>query len=231
MNEDYGLWPLVIINSALLIVFAASFFHPRTKRDWRAMGAYSAFIVALFTEMYGAPLTVYLLSGWLGSRFPSLKATHGGGHLWNDLIGWKYDPHVSPFHLASYAVLIAGFVLISSSWTQLHRAAQRDALATEGPYAWVRHPQYVGFLAIMVGFLLQWPTIPTLVMFPVLVAVYWRLARAEEREVAARFPDSWPPYAARVHRLIPHRPTVQRPAKPGDGKAETPLVREKVGAR
>jgi protein-S-isoprenylcysteine O-methyltransferase Ste14 len=206
MEQDYGLWPLVVINSLLLIVFAASFFHPRSQRDWRVMGTYSAFIVALFTEMYGAPLTVYLLSGWLGSRFPALKATHSGGHLWNDLIGWKGDPHMSPFHLASYAVLIGGFWLISAAWNELHKAARADRLAIAGPYAWVRHPQYVGFLAIMVGFLLQWPTIPTLVMFPVLVYVYWRLARTEEREVAARYPDEWPVFAAHVRRLLPRRP-------------------------
>ncbi|WP_404380367.1 isoprenylcysteine carboxylmethyltransferase family protein [Knoellia locipacati] len=219
MDQDYGLWPLVIINSVLLIAFAGSFFHPRSKRDWHAMGAYSAFIVALFTEMYGLPLTIYLLSGWLGSRFPALQATHSGGHLWNDLIGWQGDPHVSPFHLASYAVLLAGFWLIAAAWTHLLRSAREDRLATTGPYAWVRHPQYLGFLAIMVGFLLQWPTLPTLVMFPVLVYVYWRLARTEERGVAARYPDEWPTYAAGVHRLRPRRPSLVPPTPPPAGQA------------
>ena len=219
MDQDYGLWPLVIINSLLLIFFAGSFFHPRTKRDWRAMGAYSAFIVALFTEMYGVPLTIYLLSGWLGSRFPALQATHSGGHLWNDLIGWKGDPHFSPFHLASYAVLGAGFWLIATAWTHLLRSAREERLAITGPYAWVRHPQYLGFLAIMVGFLLQWPTIPTLVMFPVLVYVYWRLARTEEREVAARYPDEWPDYAAQVDRLRPRRPSAGSATQPPAGQA------------
>ena len=219
MDQDYGLWPLVIINSALLIVFAGSFFHPRTTRDWRAMGAYSAFIVALFTEMYGVPLTIYLLSGWLGSRFPALQPTHSGGHLWNDLIGWQGDAHVSPFHLASYAVLAAGFWLIATAWTQLLRSAREDRLATTGPYAWVRHPQYLGFLAIMVGFLLQWPTIPTLVMVPVLVYVYWRLARTEEREVATRYPGEWLAYAAQVDRLRPRRPSVNSATEPPTGQA------------
>ena len=227
MTQDYGLWPLVIINSLLLIVFAGSFFHPRSPRDWRAMGAYSAFIVALFTEMYGVPLTIYLLSGWLGSRFPALKATHSGGHLWNDLIGWKGDPHVSPFHLASYVVLLLGFVLIATAWTHLLRAAHDDRLATSGPYAWVRHPQYLGFLGIMVGFLLQWPTIPTLIMFPVLVYVYWRLAGTEEREVAARYPDQWPLYAAHVRRLRPRRPiTGLRPPPPAGRAQPAPIKKE-----
>lgn len=100
-DQAYGRWPLVLLTTGLFVLFAASFFHPRSRRDWRAMGAFSAFLVALFTEMYGVPLTVYLLAGWLGDRIPGLKATHAGGHLWNDLIGWTGDPHLSPFHLAS----------------------------------------------------------------------------------------------------------------------------------
>jgi protein-S-isoprenylcysteine O-methyltransferase Ste14 len=202
-DADYGLWPLVIINTALFVVFAASFFHPRTGRDWRAMGAFTAFLVALFTEMYGIPLTVYLLSGWLGSKIPALQATHAGGHLWNDLIGWHADPHLSPFHLASYAFIGGGFWLIAAAWRVLHDAARTGTLATTGPYARVRHPQYGGFLLIMVGFLLQWPTIPTLVMFPILVLVYTRLARTEEREVAAQFSVAWRDYAARTPGFLP----------------------------
>jgi protein-S-isoprenylcysteine O-methyltransferase Ste14 len=142
-----------------------------------------------------------------------------GGEAGAELIGWQGDPHISPFHLASYAVLAAGFWLIATAWTQLLRSAREDRLATTGPYAWVRHPQYLGFLAIMVGFLLQWPTIPTLVMFPVLVCVYWRLARTEEREVAARYPNEWPAYATVVHRLRPSRPSVAPPTQTPVGQA------------
>ena len=204
-GNAYGLWLLVLVNSAIFIMFAFSFFHPKTKRDWRAMGAFSAFIVALFTEMYGFPLTVYLVSGWLGSRFPALTFTHGGGHLWNDLIGWSWDPHLSPFHLVSYVFIGGGFWLIASAWKVLLEAQRAGRLALMGPYAKVRHPQYAGFVLIMVGFLLQWPTIPTLLMFPVLVFVYWRLAIAEEREVRGRFGEEWDAYAARTPRLLPLR--------------------------
>ena len=203
-DYGYGLWFLVGINSAVLIIFAFSFFHPKTGRDWRAMGAFSAFILALLTEMYGFPLTVYLLSGWLGSRFPALTLSHANGHLWNDLIGWTGDPHLSPFHLASYVLIGGGFWLIASAWKVLLEAQRGGHLATTGVYARIRHPQYAGFLLIMVGFLVQWPTIPTLVMFPVLIFVYTRLAMGEDREVVKAFGPDGEAYAARTPRFIPN---------------------------
>lgn len=204
-GDDFGggLWALVAINSIVFIAFAASFFHPRSRRDWRVMGAYSAFIVALFTEMYGFPLTIYVLSGWLGSSVPALVPTHAGGHLLNDLIGWQGDPHLSPFHLASYAVMGAGFIVLSKAWTVLWKAQRERRLATTGPYAAVRHPQYVGFLLIMAGFLLQWPTLLTVAMFPVLVVAYARLARSEEREVRAEFGADYDAYASATPRFVP----------------------------
>ncbi|MGW3124078.1 methyltransferase family protein [Streptomyces sp. NPDC001107] len=216
-DSAYGQWPLVILNTLLFVAFvafAAGFFHPASKRDWRAMGAYSAFLVALFTEIYGTPLTVYLLGGWLGLRFPLLQDTHAGGHLWNDLIGRIGDLHLSPFHLAPYVAIGGGFWLIATAWKTLHAVAQADRLATTGAYAWVRHPQYDGFLLVVIGFLLQWPTIPTLVMFPVLVYVHVRLARGEEQEVAWRFGPEWDAYAAGTPRFVPRRrrtPPAPRP--------------------
>ena len=90
----YGLWSLVIINSLVFIIFAFSFGKPRSPRDWRSFGAFSAFIVALFTEMYGFPLTIYLLSGWLQVRYPGLDLmSHDAGHLWATIFGLKGDPH------------------------------------------------------------------------------------------------------------------------------------------
>ncbi|MBI3745754.1 MAG: isoprenylcysteine carboxylmethyltransferase family protein [Chloroflexi bacterium] len=205
-GDDFGggLWILVAINSVIFIAFAASFFHPRTRRDWRVMGAYSAFIVALFTEMYGFPLTIYVLSGWLGDRVPGLVPTHAGGHLLNDLIGWQGDPHLSPFHLASYLVMGAGFVVLARAWPVLWKAQRVHQVATTGPYRSVRHPQYVGFLLIMAGFLLQWPTLLTLLMFPILALAYTRLAISEEGEVRAEFGDAYEEYAARTPRFLPY---------------------------
>ena len=215
MDEyGYGLWMLAVVNSVIVILFAVSFFHPSNTRDWKVMGAFSAFIVALFTEMYGFPLTIYLLSGWLGSRF-GIDLTHNRGHLWSDLIGWPFDPHLSPFHLASYALIGAGFWLIWSGWRVLWDATRAHRLAITGPYARLRHPQYAGFLLILVGFLLQWPTLVTLAMFPVLVLVYRRLAIAEERDVRQRFGSRWDAYAAVTPRFVPiRRRAALAPARP-----------------
>ena len=200
----YGLWGLVIINSAIFIIFAFTFFKPQTTRDWRSFGAFSAFIVALFTEMYGFPLTIYLLSGWLQSRYPNIDwFSHDAGHLLETMFGWRVNPHFGPFHLLSFGFIIGGFMLISAAWRVLYEAQRQKALATTGPYAYVRHPQYVGFILVMFGFLLQWPTLLTLAMFPVLVWMYVRLARTEEREALSSFGDSYRRYAALVPGFIP----------------------------
>src|SRR5215217_2374349 len=200
----YGLWALVAINAAVFIIFAFSFSRPRTGRDWRSFGAFSAFPVALFTEMYGFPLTIYLLSGWLSSRYPGIDLfSHNNGHLWETLLGWEGDPHLNPLHLLSNVAIAGGFILLASAWDVLYRAQRARQLATTGPYAHLRHPQYVGFILIMLGFLLQWPTLLTLIMFPILVTMYVRLARQEEREVRAEFGESYARYAAVTPAFLP----------------------------
>jgi protein-S-isoprenylcysteine O-methyltransferase Ste14 len=201
----YGLWLLVVLNSAIFILFAFSFFKPQTVRDWRSFGAFSAFLVALFAEMYGFPLTIYLLSGWLQSSYPGIDwLSHDAGHLLEMLFGWEANPHFGPFHLLSFVFIGGGFVLISAAWKILYAAQQRRTLATTGPYAALRHPQYVGFVSVLFGFLLQWPTLLTLTMFPVLVVMYLRLARAEEREALTEFGAAYRDYAARVPAFVPH---------------------------
>jgi protein-S-isoprenylcysteine O-methyltransferase Ste14 len=207
MDHDtaaYGLWTLVVIDSLVFIIFAFSFFKPNTQRDWRTFGAFSAFIIALFTEMYGFPLTIYLLSGWLTSRLPGVDLlSHDAGHLWYELLGFRGDPHLNPIHLLSNVLIFGGFILLASAWKVLHAAQQSRSLATTGAYAWVRHPQYDGFILIMLGFLFQWPTLLTLIMFPTLVYTYARLARREEAEVRAKFGDLWDQYAAVTPAFVP----------------------------
>ena len=157
---------MVVVASWLVYRYLA----PRSWREWAGAGLVQAFIIALYAEMYGFPLTIFLLSGWLAHRYPGVNFwSHESGHLLHTLLGLKGDPHMDPFHIISELLIVAGLFLLASSWRVLYAAQKAQTLATTGPYSYVRHPQYVAFIVIMFGFVLQWPTIPTLLMFPVLV--------------------------------------------------------------
>jgi protein-S-isoprenylcysteine O-methyltransferase Ste14 len=216
----YGLWGLVVLNSIIFIFFAFTFFKPKTKRDWRSFGAFSAFLVALFAEMYGFPLSIYILSGWLQSRYPGVDwLSHDAGHLLEMMFGWQANPHFGPFHFLSFILIGGGFILIAAAWRVLYEAQRRGTLATSGPYSYVRHPQYVGFILVLAGFLIQWPTLLTLTMFPVLVVMYVRLAKQEEAESRAAFGPAYDAYAARVPAFLPRWARI---AEGGRGAARRP---------
>ena len=200
----YGLWSLVVINSLVFIIFAFSFAKPQSSRDWRSFSAFSAFLIALFTEMYGFPLTIYLLSGWLAQQFPGVDfLSHDAGHLLEVIFGWRSNPHFGPFHILSTILIVLGFWLLASAWKVLYAAQRAHRLATTGPYARVRHPQYIGFVLIMTGFLLQWPTLVTLAMFPVVVFMYWRLARREEKDAREAFGEAYRRYEEDTPAFLP----------------------------
>ena len=202
----YGMWALAAVNAAFFIFFAWSFYKPLNARDWRSLGLFSAFIVALFAEMYGFPLTLFLLSGWLSSKFPGMNwLSHDAGHIFEMMFGWRVNPHFGPFHIASFVFIGWGFWLLSEAWPVLYRAQREERVAREGIYSRIRHPQYVGFFLIMTGFLLQWPTLLTLAMYPILVWVYARLSIAEERDSLKRFGEAYVRYMAEVPRFIPRR--------------------------
>ena len=201
---DYGQWDLVIIHAAIMLFFVVSFFQPRTKRDWRTFGVFSAFLIALFTEMYGFPLTIFLLSSWLSSKFPGIDwFSHDSGHLLQTLLGFKGDAHFGTLHTISGMFIISGLVVLAVSWWALYKAQKANDVADQGPYALIRHPQYAAFMLIMVGYLVQWPTLPTLVMFPILVWTYLRLARREEKEALALFGEKYALYARNTPRFFP----------------------------
>jgi len=216
----YGLWPLVAVNVLIFVGFAFTYTRPRSRRDWQSLGAFAAFVVALFTEMYGFPLTIYLVSGWLVARFPQINVfAHSSGHLWQTLAGWSGDPHLSALHWLGDGLMVGGLILLGASWKKLFKARQQGNLATTGPYAHVRHPQYVAFVLIMVGFLLEWPTLPTLILFPLLTLRYFRLARQEEREAQAQFGTAYSTYAAQTPAFIPRG---RRLLAPGAGPIPPP---------
>lgn len=200
----YGLWGLVILNSVIFIGFAFSFFKPQTKTDWRTFSAFSAFIIALFVEMYGFPLSIYLFSGWLAAKYPHVDfLTHDSGHLIHTLLGLKGDPHFDAFHILSNVFIFGGFIMLSNAWHTLWKTQRQHRLAQAGIYAYLRHPQYVAFILIMFGFLLQWPTLPTLLMFPVLTTMYVRLSFKEEKIMEAEFGDGYRRWAAVTPRFFP----------------------------
>jgi protein-S-isoprenylcysteine O-methyltransferase Ste14 len=207
----WGVWLFLLVTRVQFIggwgFYKGSWTAIRTRttaRDWRSFGAFTGFLVALFVEMYGFPLTIYLLSGWLQRRYPGMDLlSHDAGHLWDTILGWQGNPHLNPLHVLSNVFIAGGFILLARSWSVLYAAQQQRELATTGPYAYVRHPQYAAFIVIMFGFLLQWPTLLTLVMFPILTAAYVRLARREEREVLAVFGEAFARYVAVTPAFIP----------------------------
>ncbi|MDP2933725.1 MAG: isoprenylcysteine carboxylmethyltransferase family protein [bacterium] len=205
-TSAYGLWLVVIINSLFFLTFAFGFSRPKTKRDWRSFGAFGAFIVALFAEMYGFPLTIYLLSGWLIKRYPGLDIySHNSGHLWDTIFNWKGDPHLNFLHVISGLAIAGGLILIARAWRVLYAAQKQHKPAIDGPYAKIRHPQYIGFVLVMFGFLLQWPTVVTLLMFPILALRYVHLAKVEEHEMLEEFGESYRHYLDLTPRFWPKR--------------------------
>jgi len=214
---DYGLWQLVLFHVALFIIFGLSFLRPGKGREWRSMGAFVAFVVALYTEMYGFPLTIYLLTAWLG-RFPVVAPfAHASGNLWASLVlgGWG----AGLFMTLGGLVILLGMIVMGQGWRAIHAA--RGALVTSGIYGRIRHPQYAGIGLVILGALIQWPTLLTLLMAPVLLASYMRLARREERELEARFGEDYRTYRQQVPGFIPRwRPFHRR------GRIPTPVSPE-----
>ena len=194
MSEEYayGMWIVAAFNVGLFVFFTLSFLKPRGGQEWRSMSVVTAFMVALFAEMYGFPLTIYLLTGWLGDTYPVLQPFgHKFGHLWVVVFGgstlaWAIVMGVSLF------LMILGYILLSKGWTQIHAA--HGKLVTDGIYRYVRHPQYTGLFLVIIGFLVQWPTLLTVLMAPVLLIAYVRLAITEEKRAIAEFGETYHEY-------------------------------------
>ncbi len=151
------------------------------------------FIVALFMEMYGFPLTIYILSWLIGYQNP---LTHESGHLLYPQLGM-----LSPLHFLSIFMMGGGIILISKGWSKIYNA--KGSLIIDGVYSYVRHPQYLGIYLVTSGFLLQWITIPAAIMFPILLVMYYRLARKEEVDMESVFGDEYRRYRLSVPMLLP----------------------------
>ena len=203
MSEEYayGMWVIVAFNVGLFLFFILSFIKPKKIKEWRNMGIVTAFLVALFTEMYGFPLTIYLLTGWLGEAYPVLQPfNHKYGHLWVVVFGGSTLAWLIVMGL-SLVFLIAGYTLMSKGWRQIHGA--HDTLVADGVYAYARHPQYTGLFLIITGFLIQWPTLLTVIMAPILIFAYMRLSRSEEAVVQQKFTQAYREYASATPMFFP----------------------------
>lgn len=198
-GHAYGNWGLVITMVVVSLFFIFKYIPMRTRLGKRSGGALAAFFIALFTEMYGFPLTIYLLGHFAGIEIP---LDHISGHLLGDLItslglgnGWFI------VMLLSNLLLIAGIWLIFSGWEQVYRAQGR--LVTDGVYAYIRHPQYSGIFIVTLGFMIQWPTLATLILWPFVIGMYVKLARREEQDVLKEFPEDYAEYMKRTPMFIP----------------------------
>jgi len=197
----YGMWVVAAFNIGLFLFFTLSFLKPRGSQEWRSMGVVSAFFVALFAEMYGFPLTIYVLTGWLGDAYPALQPySHKFGHLWVVVFGGSTLAWIIVMGLSLVFMLI-GYSLLSKGWTQIHAA--RGNLVTVGIYAYVRHPQYTGLFLVIIGFLVQWPTFLTILMAPILLYAYVHLAKVEERRAESDFDDEYREYARKTPLFFP----------------------------
>lgn len=203
-NYAYGMWFVVVFNVLLFLFFAISFIKPKKRFEWRSMGAFIGFIVALFTEMYGFPLTIYLLSTWMGKSYPVLDPfAHSSGHLVLVFLGLSYSGNaLVVLHLISNGIIFFGFSLMYLGWMRIYKS-EGKSIVTDGVYAYVRHPQYVGIFLVTIGFLIQWPSLTTLIMWPILIFAYYRLAMREERDVERQFGEEFIEYKEKVSAFIP----------------------------
>lgn len=191
--------------AALSIVIVSWFFYralvPKSWKEWTRAGVVQAFIIAFYAEMYGFPVTLYALTRLFGL---DVSGTFWDGNLWIYLTGTQSAMLVSM--VIGYSIAFLGVALVSAGWREVYRARKENRMTRNGPYAFVRHPQYTGFFLVMFGEgVVHWPTVFSLAAFPIVVIAYVLLARKEERQMLDRFGDEYREYQERVPMFLPHR--------------------------
>ncbi|MHB9154436.1 MAG: methyltransferase family protein [Endomicrobiales bacterium] len=200
----YGMWPVVVFNILLFALFAIGFLKPKKKVEWRSMGVFLGFLAALFVEMYGFPLTNFLLVSLLGKNYPVFDPfSHSSGHLVLVLLGLSHSAFAMiMLHIISNAVIFYGLYILYKGWTIIYASGGKE-LVTQGVYSHVRHPQYDGIFLITIGFIIQWPSLTTLIMWPILIFAYYRLAMREEINLEKQYGRNFIEYKNRVPAFIP----------------------------
>lgn len=199
--KETGYWQLTIIMVVIASWLLYRYVAPKGWKEWSRAGLVQAFIIALYAEMYGFPLTIYVLSGFFGLDIPWL---HQSGHLWATLFGWG-DLGAIVEMLIGYSFVFFGISLLIEGWREVYSARREERLATERLYSVVRHPQYTAIFLAIFGQLIHWPTIPTLVLFPAIIWAYYRLAKREEAQMTERFGEDYVTYRSRVPMFLPRR--------------------------
>lgn len=198
-----GMWGLALVVIVIVSWLLYRFLAPQSWKEWTRAGVLQAFIIAFYAEMYGFPLTIYFLTRFFGLDM----AWSEGGNLWAQLFGTETAHLVAM--LVGYAIVFVGAGLVADGWRRIHRARHESRLMTEGVYARMRHPQYTGLFLIVFGEgVVHWPTIISLVAFPVIVVAYTLLARKEERQMLAEYGDEYREYQRRVPMFIPRLDTI-----------------------
>lgn len=186
IQENFGRAGLIVLNILIVLAFLALLPYRRpTKGVWKSKGVFAAFVIALMTEMFGWPLLLFLLAPLLD--VPQIA------HGFFDAVGhWPAR--------AGTVISFAGLALVAGGWHRIHQA--RD-LVSDGLYRYVRHPQYTGLMLFTLGWILHWPSIVTLALWPLLCAAYVWLSRQEEKQAQEEFGTRWEAYAERTKRFIP----------------------------
>lgn len=186
---------LFLINSLIFVLFLL-FIPYKGKIEWKSKGAFSAFILALFAEMFGLPLMFYITSPFFGGdSVPVTLPLIGKVFLFKHYFPFGWTGTV----IGSYITLI-GMVLVFFGWYQIHKAS---SLVSQGLYKYARHPQYTGLFLIITGWMLHWATTITVVMYPVLLYIYYRLSLSEEKKMKEQFGDEYTDYKNRTWMFFP----------------------------